>query len=132
MKQNIPFDVHVTMFLPTIAGQGTREQQAEWIPRASSNAIIGTYAQVIWKQIKKLYFTKITSMYLIYITLLTTALPFNHRISFAYLPTCICSVFFFKNHYRIKCDKIAFISLISLIIRIKLQGQSKNDWNLSQ
>lgn len=45
MKQNKSFDVN--MFLPTIAGHGTREQQDEWIPCASSNAIFGTYAQVI-------------------------------------------------------------------------------------
>ncbi|VVC32713.1 Acyl-coenzyme A oxidase, N-terminal,Acyl-CoA oxidase/dehydrogenase, central domain,Acyl-CoA [Cinara cedri] len=45
MKQNIPLDVHVTMFLPTLIGQGTPEQQSEWVPRALSNEILGTYAQ---------------------------------------------------------------------------------------
>lgn len=34
------------MFIPTIMGQGTIEQQGEWVGRAFSNQIIGTYAQV--------------------------------------------------------------------------------------
>lgn len=34
------------MFVPTILGQGTLEQQAYWIGRAWNKEIIGTYAQV--------------------------------------------------------------------------------------
>lgn len=37
--------VHYGMFLPTIIGQGTEEQQAEWVDKASDLSIIGTYAQ---------------------------------------------------------------------------------------
>lgn len=36
------------MFLPTIMGQGTSEQQAEWMGRAWNLEIMGTYAQVGW------------------------------------------------------------------------------------
>jgi len=35
------------MFLPTIMGQGSSEQRAEWIGRAWNGEIIGTYAQVV-------------------------------------------------------------------------------------
>lgn len=34
------------MFIPTLMGQGTYEQQAEWIQTAWNCDIIGTYAQV--------------------------------------------------------------------------------------
>lgn len=37
--------VHYGMFVPTITGQGTDEQQAEWLQRAKDLSIIGTYAQ---------------------------------------------------------------------------------------
>ena len=37
--------VHYGMFMPTILGQGTDEQQAEWVARARNLNIIGTYAQ---------------------------------------------------------------------------------------
>lgn len=40
-----PITVHYVMFLPTLMGQGTADQQAEWIGRAWSCGIIGTYAQ---------------------------------------------------------------------------------------
>lgn len=33
------------MFIPTLLGQGTPEQQAEWVGRAWNGEIIGTYAQ---------------------------------------------------------------------------------------
>ncbi|XP_053611166.1 probable peroxisomal acyl-coenzyme A oxidase 1 isoform X1 [Plodia interpunctella] len=33
------------MFVPTIMGQGTPEQQAEWLPKATAMKVIGTYAQ---------------------------------------------------------------------------------------
>jgi len=35
------------MFLPSLIGQGTPEQQEEWVGRAFKNSILGTYAQVI-------------------------------------------------------------------------------------
>lgn len=37
--------VHYGMFLPTIIGQGTDEQKKEWVEKAQSLSIIGTYAQ---------------------------------------------------------------------------------------
>lgn len=40
-----PLGVHYVMFLPTIIGQATPAQQAEWLRRAWSGDIIGTYAQ---------------------------------------------------------------------------------------
>uniref|UniRef100_A0A1L8DZK4 Acyl-coenzyme A oxidase n=1 Tax=Nyssomyia neivai TaxID=330878 RepID=A0A1L8DZK4_9DIPT len=40
-----PFGLHYVMFLPTLMGQATPEQQAEWMGRAWSCSIIGTYAQ---------------------------------------------------------------------------------------
>lgn len=46
IKDGTPFSVHYVMFIPTIMGQGTMEQQGEWVGRAYSNQIIGTYAQV--------------------------------------------------------------------------------------
>ncbi|CAH1737123.1 probable peroxisomal acyl-coenzyme A oxidase 1 [Aphis gossypii] len=45
IKDGSPFAVHYVMFIPTIMGQGTLEQQGEWVGRAFSNQIIGTYAQ---------------------------------------------------------------------------------------
>lgn len=42
-----PLTLHYVMFIPTIMGQGTFEQQAEWIQRAWECDIIGTYAQVL-------------------------------------------------------------------------------------
>lgn len=41
-----PFLLHLGMFVPTILGQCTVEQQAHWLPRALDMQIIGTYAQV--------------------------------------------------------------------------------------
>lgn len=40
-----PFSLHYVMFLPTLMGQGTPDQQAEWMGRAWACNIIGTYAQ---------------------------------------------------------------------------------------
>lgn len=40
-----PLGVHFVMFLPTIMGQGTVDQQAEWMGKAWDLSIIGTYAQ---------------------------------------------------------------------------------------
>lgn len=45
LSQGNPLSVHFVMFLPTIMGQGTSEQQAEWMGRAWNLEIIGTYAQ---------------------------------------------------------------------------------------
>lgn len=40
-----PMAVHFGMFLPTIIGQGTIEQQEKWIHRAWNIEFLGTYAQ---------------------------------------------------------------------------------------
>ncbi|XP_037035975.1 probable peroxisomal acyl-coenzyme A oxidase 1 [Bradysia coprophila] len=45
LKEGNPMAVHFVMFLPTILGQGTTEQQVEWLGRAWSMDILGTYAQ---------------------------------------------------------------------------------------
>ncbi|XP_063833408.1 probable peroxisomal acyl-coenzyme A oxidase 1 [Ostrinia nubilalis] len=45
IKDVSPFFLHRGMFVPTIMGQGTPEQQAEWLPKAQAMEIIGTYAQ---------------------------------------------------------------------------------------
>ncbi|CAG9796947.1 unnamed protein product [Diatraea saccharalis] len=44
-KDVSPFLLHDGMFVATIIGQGTPEQQAEWLPKAENMQIIGTYAQ---------------------------------------------------------------------------------------
>ncbi|KAJ2940648.1 hypothetical protein O0L34_g14755 [Tuta absoluta] len=44
-KDISPFLLHLGMFVPSIMGQCTPEQQAHWLPRALSMQIIGTYAQ---------------------------------------------------------------------------------------
>ncbi|XP_068627061.1 acyl-coenzyme A oxidase 1-like [Battus philenor] len=44
-KDNSPFVLHMSMFVPTIIGQGTEEQKAYWVKRAKNMEIIGTYAQ---------------------------------------------------------------------------------------
>ena len=46
LKDGSPITLHYVMFIPAIMGQGTAEQQAEWISRAWNCNIIGTYAQV--------------------------------------------------------------------------------------
>ena len=46
IKDGNPLALHYVMFLPTIAGQGTVEQQAYWISRAWNLEVVGTYAQV--------------------------------------------------------------------------------------
>lgn len=45
LKDGNPITLHYVMFLPTLVGQGTVEQQAEWMGRAWNCDIIGTYAQ---------------------------------------------------------------------------------------
>lgn len=46
IKEGNPLGVHFVMFVPTILGQGTIEQQGEWLGRAWNLEILGTYAQV--------------------------------------------------------------------------------------
>ena len=41
-----PFLLHIGMFVPTLFGQCTAEQQAMWLPRALSMQIVGAYVQV--------------------------------------------------------------------------------------
>ncbi|KAK9505625.1 hypothetical protein O3M35_009632 [Rhynocoris fuscipes] len=45
LKDGMPFALHYIMFLPTLMGQATIEQQAYWIGRAWNCEIMGTYAQ---------------------------------------------------------------------------------------
>lgn len=45
LKDGMPFALHFVMFVPTIMGQGTIEQQAHWISKAWNCQILGTYAQ---------------------------------------------------------------------------------------
>lgn len=45
MKDGNPLTLHYVMFIPTVMGQGTYEQQAEWIQKAWNCDIVGTYAQ---------------------------------------------------------------------------------------
>ena len=45
IDENLPIGLHHTMFIPTLEGQLTEEQQQHWLPLARSYAIIGTYAQ---------------------------------------------------------------------------------------
>ncbi|CAH3966603.1 probable peroxisomal acyl-coenzyme A oxidase 1 [Pieris brassicae] len=44
-KEISPFLLHLGMFVPTIMGQCTPEQQAKWLPPALNLEIFGTYAQ---------------------------------------------------------------------------------------
>mmetsp|Transcript_4167 Transcript_4167/g.12679 ORF Transcript_4167/g.12679 Transcript_4167/m.12679 type:complete len:714 (-) Transcript_4167:72-2213(-) len=41
----LPTDLHFAMFIPTIKGQGSQEQQDKWLPLAMTFQIWGTYAQ---------------------------------------------------------------------------------------
>lgn len=45
LQDGSPLTLHYVMFIPTIMGQGTVEQQAYWVGRAFNLDIIGTYAQ---------------------------------------------------------------------------------------
>uniref|UniRef100_A0A2A4IZ22 Acyl-coenzyme A oxidase N-terminal domain-containing protein n=1 Tax=Heliothis virescens TaxID=7102 RepID=A0A2A4IZ22_HELVI len=45
VKDISPFMLHMGMFVPTILNQSDPEQMAEWLPKAMSMGIIGTYAQ---------------------------------------------------------------------------------------
>lgn len=46
LKEGNALGLHFVMFMPAIMGQGTKEQQQKWLPRAQKLQIIGTYAQV--------------------------------------------------------------------------------------
>eukprot|EP01101_Sappina_pedata_P006818 TRINITY_DN3487_c0_g1_i1.p1 TRINITY_DN3487_c0_g1~~TRINITY_DN3487_c0_g1_i1.p1 ORF type:complete len:678 (+),score=289.89 TRINITY_DN3487_c0_g1_i1:34-2067(+) len=41
----LPIDLHLTMFITTIAGQASDEQQAKWLPKCFMLRYIGCYAQ---------------------------------------------------------------------------------------
>lgn len=45
IKEGNPLSVHFVMFLPTLLGQATTDQQAEFLGRAWNLEILGTYAQ---------------------------------------------------------------------------------------
>lgn len=45
LKDGTPLGVHYVMFIPTLIGQGDTQQQAEWLLKAWTCNIIGTYAQ---------------------------------------------------------------------------------------
>ncbi|KAJ8736603.1 hypothetical protein PYW08_007259 [Mythimna loreyi] len=45
LQDGSPLTLHYVMFIPTIMGQATVEQQAYWIGRAFNLDIVGTYAQ---------------------------------------------------------------------------------------
>ena len=45
IDENLPIGLHHSMFLPTLEGQLTDEQQQRWLPLARNYAIVGTYAQ---------------------------------------------------------------------------------------
>ncbi|KAH8408982.1 hypothetical protein KR009_004805, partial [Drosophila setifemur] len=45
-QQSFPLRVHFSMFMTTLLGQGTEEQQAQWLSRAwHMDGVLGTYAQ---------------------------------------------------------------------------------------
>nr|AUD57807.1 male fertility factor kl2 [Drosophila takahashii] len=45
-QQSFPLRVHFSMFMTTLLGQGTEEQQAQWLSRAwHMDGVVGTYAQ---------------------------------------------------------------------------------------
>lgn len=46
IKDVSPLMLHMGMFVPTILGQASPEQQAKWLPLALNLHYIGTYAQV--------------------------------------------------------------------------------------
>ncbi len=50
LKEGNPVALHYVMFIPALMGQGTSEQQAEWLERAYNLNILGTYAQVLQQQ----------------------------------------------------------------------------------
>lgn len=47
LKEGNPLGLHFIMFIPALMGQGTPEQQSEWLTKAYNFNIVGTYAQVL-------------------------------------------------------------------------------------
>lgn len=45
VRDTMAFSLHYLMFLPVLQAQASGEQLAEWMPKALSGTIIGTYAQ---------------------------------------------------------------------------------------
>lgn len=45
IKDGNPLALHYVMYIPTLMGQGSYQQQAEWIQKAWNCTMIGTYAQ---------------------------------------------------------------------------------------
>jgi len=45
-EEGNPLNIQYAMFIPTLEGQATAEQQAKWLTRAYNHEIVGTYAQV--------------------------------------------------------------------------------------
>ncbi|GIY63368.1 probable peroxisomal acyl-coenzyme A oxidase 1 [Caerostris extrusa] len=45
LQEASPLTVHFVMFIPTLMGLATEEQQAKWLPDALEMKIIGSYAQ---------------------------------------------------------------------------------------
>ncbi|EEY69653.1 uncharacterized protein PITG_19253 [Phytophthora infestans T30-4] len=43
--EKLPIQVHRSMFIPTLENQADDEQQAHWLPLATSYRILGAYAQ---------------------------------------------------------------------------------------
>lgn len=44
-RDSHPFELHYGMFIPTLRGQGSDEQQEKWLTLALTRQITGTYAQ---------------------------------------------------------------------------------------
>jgi acyl-CoA oxidase len=51
LKEGNPLALHYVMFIPALMGQGTIEQQTKWLEKAYNLNIIGTYAQVISRNV---------------------------------------------------------------------------------
>lgn len=49
IKEVSPFSLNSIMFIPTLIGQGTPDQQKKWIVQNKTSRILGTYAQVIFE-----------------------------------------------------------------------------------
>ena len=45
LKDGNPLGVHYVMFVPSLMGQATPEQQVKWMQKAFECQIVGTYAQ---------------------------------------------------------------------------------------
>jgi len=47
LKDGNPLALQFIMFVPSIMGQGSPEQQQRWLQKAMECSIVGTYAQVL-------------------------------------------------------------------------------------